>query len=41
MTGSRDVCLIWSPITYSAKGDTPQTVAEVRQANARRDAYCK
>lgn len=35
-----DVCLIWQPITYSASGDTPRTVDEIRAQNARRDAYC-
>jgi len=28
-------------VTYSAKGDTAQTVNEVRALNAKRDAYCK
>jgi len=40
-TGTDDVCLIWQPITYSASGDTPRTVDEIRALNARRDAYCK
>lgn len=35
-----DACLIWAPVTYSAKGDTKQTVDEVRALNAKRDAYC-
>src|SRR5690606_17876357 len=35
-----DVCLIWRPITYSASGETPRTVNEIRAQNARRDAYC-
>lgn len=35
-----DVCLIWTPVTYSAKGDTPETVEGIRALNARRDAYC-
>jgi len=40
ITSSPDACLIWSPVTYSAKGDTAQTVNEVRALNAKRDAYC-
>jgi len=35
------VCAIWQPVTYSASGDTGQTVSEVRASNAKRDAYCK
>lgn len=35
-----DVCLIWKPITYSAKSDSADTVEEVRNQNARREAYC-
>lgn len=35
------VCAIWQPVTYSASGDTGQTVDEIRAANAKRDAYCK
>lgn len=40
-TAGREVCLIWAPVTYSAKGDTEQTVTEVRALNAKRDAFCK
>jgi hypothetical protein len=36
----REVCLIWSGVTYSAKGDTARTVEEIRALNAKRDAYC-
>jgi hypothetical protein len=39
-TGTSDVCLIWQGITYSAKSDTPETVLQVRRANAKREAYC-
>lgn len=35
------VCAIWQPVTYSASGDTQQTIDEARANNARRDAYCK
>lgn len=35
-----DVCLIWKPLTYSASGDTGRTVEEIRDLNAKRDAYC-
>ena len=40
-TETRAVCAIWQPVTFSASGDTSQTVAEVRAANAKRDAFCK
>ena len=39
-TGTDDICLIWTPITYSGSGDTPRTVDEIRAQNAKRDAYC-
>jgi len=35
-----DVCLIWTPATYSASRDSPETVEGNRALNARRDAYC-
>ena len=35
------VCVAWKGITYSAKNDTAETVAEVRQNNAARDSYCR
>lgn len=35
-----DVCLIWDDITYSGSGDTSLTIEQVRELNARRDAYC-
>lgn len=35
------VCAIWTPVSYSALHDTPETIAGVRVLNARRDAYCK
>lgn len=35
-----DVCLIWTPLTYSVSGDTAETVDGIRGLNARRDAYC-
>lgn len=37
----RDVCLIWGPATYSAKGDTQETIDGNRALNAKRDAFCK
>lgn len=40
-TISNEVCLIWRPLTYSARGDTPETVEQVRAHNARRQAYCE
>lgn len=36
-----DVCLIWTPVTYSATQDSTDTVQEVRDLNARRDSYCR
>ena len=36
-----DVCSVWTPATYSAKGDSAETVEGNRALNARRDAYCK
>src|SRR5690606_10797887 len=35
-----EVCLIWKPVTYSAAQDSEQTISEVRQMNAKREAYC-
>jgi len=35
-----DVCLIWDPITYSSKGDSEETKAQVRENNAERTSYC-
>jgi hypothetical protein len=35
------VCLIWTPATYSGKGDTQETIDGNRALNAKRDAYCK
>lgn len=40
-TKSDPVCLIWTPATYSAKGDTAETVEGNRALNAKRDAFCK
>lgn len=37
----KEVCLIWTPATYSAKGDTSATIDGNRALNARRDAFCK
>ena len=36
-----NVCLLWKPQTYSAKTDSPETVAEIRQRNAEREIYCQ
>ena len=33
-------CLAWQPITWS-RTDTPQTIDEVKQSNARRRAWCE
>ena len=35
-----DVCLIWKPVSYSAAGDSLETIDEVRHQNARRQAFC-
>lgn len=40
-TTGKEICLIWSPATYSAKGDTQATIDGNRALNAKRDAYCK
>ncbi len=34
-------CVAFGEITYSASGDTPQTIAEIRQHNAAWRALCK
>jgi len=36
-----DVCLIWKPVTYSAGQDSGETINEVREQNAKRNAYCQ
>lgn len=42
ITGTgKEVCLIWTPATYSAKGDTPETIEGNRALNAKRAAFCK
>ena len=33
-------CVVWKDISWSSK-DTPQTIAEVKVNNARRDGFCK
>lgn len=40
-TGSKPVCLIWTPAEYSASKDSQETIDGNRALNARRDAYCK
>jgi hypothetical protein len=35
-----DVCLIWKPVTYSGSEDSAETIRQVREQNAMRDAYC-
>ncbi|MDE2383087.1 MAG: hypothetical protein KGO53_00595 [Alphaproteobacteria bacterium] len=35
------VCSQWLPISYAGRHDTPETIANVRRANARRLAYCQ
>ena len=37
---TRAECAVWPVITYSASKDSGQTVQEVRQANATREAWC-
>lgn len=37
----REVCLIWTPATYSASKDSAETIAGNRALNAKRDAYCR
>lgn len=37
---TRAECAVWPVITYSASNDTPQTVQEIRQANAARKVWC-
>lgn len=37
--GTRAVCAVFPPITYSSR-DTPETVVQVRKHNAGRDSYC-
>lgn len=37
----KEVCLIWAPATYSAKGDTQATIDGNRALNAKRAAFCK
>jgi len=39
-TTARPECALFPPITYSAKGDTPETVGQIRSYNAGRDKYC-
>lgn len=34
------VCSQWLPLTYASRHDTAETVAGLRRANARRQAYC-
>lgn len=40
-TATDDICLIWTPVTYSASQDSQATIDGIRALNARRDAYCK
>jgi len=40
VTTGKAECALFPPITYSAKGDTPETVRQVRAYNAGRDKYC-
>lgn len=37
---SKSVCDILPPISYSQKLDTPETVAQIRSNNAKRNAFC-
>lgn len=34
------VCSVWRPITWSVN-DTPETIAEIKAHNARRNAWCE
>lgn len=38
---SKQVCGIWSPLTYDGKLDTQQTKDQIKHNNAKRDAFCK
>lgn len=33
-------CLVYKPVTFSAKNDTPETVKQVRENNAVYDELC-
>ena len=37
-TGTDEICLIWKPVTYSAGQDSGETITEVREQNAKRNA---
>ncbi|GAB4225298.1 MAG: hypothetical protein Kow0032_00800 [Methyloligellaceae bacterium] len=39
-TGGSITCLAFSPITYAAANDSPETVKQIRQHNAAWDALC-
>ena len=39
-TQTRPDCTNWLALSYSAKGDTPETVAEIIAQNARHKAAC-
>jgi hypothetical protein len=35
------VCSQWLPLGYGSRHDSPQTVNDIRRANAKRNAYCE
>lgn len=37
---SKQVCGIWSPLTYDGKLDTQPTKDQIKQNNAKRNAFC-
>lgn len=41
ITSTNDACLIWAPVKYHAKTTDADTIARIRDLNAKRDAYCK
>ena len=34
------VCTQWLPLSFASRHDSALTIAEIRRANARRQAYC-
>ena len=36
-----EVCETWPAITYDSARDSPETVEQVREANARRATFCE
>lgn len=38
--GNDDACLTWGFISYSVKEDSPETVQQARENNAKRTTFC-